>query len=112
MVKRLNWDAETKKQKANRRGAGYAYDELPQTGSWADRIRYEKEYEEPTTNSERKFHNTETNSIVPNSREIPASKCLDSSGVCCFCKIQTLDLYQHILENHSAEDLVRWILSK
>ena len=112
MVKRLNWDAESKKQKANRRGTGYAYDELPQTGSWADRIRYQREYEEPTTKLKPKAHNIEPKSIAPISEGGPGSKSLDSSSVCFFCKIQTLDLYEHILETHGAEDLVKWILSK
>ncbi|MBI4938311.1 MAG: hypothetical protein HY846_08885 [Nitrosomonadales bacterium] len=39
MTKRSNWDEVARKQRAQRHGTSYAYDELPPAGSWADQQR-------------------------------------------------------------------------
>lgn len=40
MTKKIDWDGVARKQRAQRHGSEYAYDELPPAGSYADRIRY------------------------------------------------------------------------
>ena len=50
MTKRLDWDEEARRARAQRHGSSYAYDELPKAGSRADQKRY---LEEPLPASKR-----------------------------------------------------------